>query len=77
MSGWLGSARSTSTNLTNITTLDFADGTVVLLHDLVPGQRASVLQLPAHLDEHGRRSERVADDGSTAGMTSDAEIALT
>jgi hypothetical protein len=49
----------------------------VLLHDLIPGQRASVLQLPANPDEQGRRSERVADDGVAAGMTSDAEIALT
>jgi hypothetical protein len=49
----------------------------VLLHDLVPGQRASVLQLPANPDEHGRRSERDAEDRSAAGGTSDAEVALT
>jgi hypothetical protein len=55
--------------------LEFADGTIVLLNDLIPGQRAIVLQLPANPDEHNnRRSDRIADRPGTA---SDAEIALT
>jgi hypothetical protein len=57
--------------------LEFADGTVVLLNDLVPGQRATVLQLPADPREHGQRSDRTADDRPSEATASDAEVALT
>uniref|UniRef100_Q07MR4 Uncharacterized protein n=1 Tax=Rhodopseudomonas palustris (strain BisA53) TaxID=316055 RepID=Q07MR4_RHOP5 len=36
--------------------LEFANGTVVLLNDLVPGQHAVVLQLPADSAESGQAS---------------------
>jgi hypothetical protein len=42
--------------------LEFADGTVVLVNDLVPGQRAVVLQLPADRSEHGHAPERVEQE---------------
>ena len=40
--------------------LEFADGTVVLVNDLLPGQQAVVLQLPADAVEHGQEPERAA-----------------
>jgi hypothetical protein len=52
--------------------LEFADGTVVLLNDLIPGQRATVLQLPADLEERGRPHEEIADPRSA-----DTDLALT
>jgi hypothetical protein len=39
--------------------LEFADGTVVLLNDLVPGQRALVVQLPTNPNQRGRRPDEV------------------
>jgi hypothetical protein len=39
--------------------LEFGNGTVVLVNDLVPGQRAVVLQLPADPDDHRRGSDAV------------------
>ncbi|MGO3931010.1 hypothetical protein NP284_22185 [Rhodopseudomonas pseudopalustris] len=38
--------------------LEFADGTVVLVNDLLPGQQAMVLQLPADAVQHGQEAER-------------------
>jgi hypothetical protein len=39
--------------------LEFADGTVVLLNDLVPEQRVVIVQLPADPNEHGHGSDKV------------------
>jgi hypothetical protein len=41
--------------------LEFSDGTIVLVTDLVPGQRATVLQLPASpIEERPEASQPVA-----------------
>jgi hypothetical protein len=48
--------------------LEFANGSVVLLNDLVPGQHAVVLQLPADRRGHGHTTEQVAPARRAAEM---------
>jgi hypothetical protein len=43
-----------------MTRSNLQDGTVVLVHDLLPGQHIVVLQLPADANESGHRVEGVA-----------------
>jgi hypothetical protein len=51
--------------------LEFADGTVVLVNDLLPGQHAMVLQLPAEAIEHGQQTpEQAAPDHAELGQPS-------
>jgi len=40
--------------------LEFPGGQIVMVTRLVPGQRATVLQLPASAREHGQPKESVA-----------------
>jgi hypothetical protein len=39
--------------------LEFSDGTIVLMNDLVPGQQVVIVQLPADFNEHGHGSNEV------------------
>jgi hypothetical protein len=46
--------------------LEFANGAVVLLDDLVPGQKAVVLQLPADTNDHRQGSDAVTAERRVA-----------
>jgi hypothetical protein len=48
--------------------LEFSNGTIVLLTDLVAGQRATVLQLPASPIEEKRELPQFAARRESAGM---------
>jgi hypothetical protein len=46
--------------------LEFANGTIVLVNELVHGQQAVVLQLPADPTDHGRSTEQVTEEERVA-----------
>jgi hypothetical protein len=50
--------------------LEFASGTVVLVNDLVPGQHAVVLQLPADSSEHRPRAAEAVAERPAAAIAS-------
>jgi len=45
--------------------LEFSNGTIVLLTDLVPGQRAAIVQLPANPNESPSEPERAVPTTTT------------
>jgi hypothetical protein len=48
--------------------LEFSNGTIVLVTDLVAGQRATVLQLPASPIEEARRASQPTSGYETANV---------
>jgi hypothetical protein len=66
-------ARFRQTNLdrsdTHHDALEFADGTTVLVTRLCPGQRATVLQLPADVQKASLASERPMVEGCLASAS--------